>query len=95
MNGTMDFHHPGNPMYYLLHQSDGTARRHTQVAVEQKPIGWTEGLFFLGIVAVVILFIVALDRWERRKMKEYWNSSTKGGNHHAQHQKTGGNINEH
>ena len=95
MNEIMDFSSPGHPMSHLLYRSVDGDRHISRPEMEQKPLGWTEGLVFLGVFAGIILLVIALERWERRKMKEFWNASTKGGNHHAQHQKKGRHINEH
>lgn len=88
MNETMDFQSPGHPMRHLLLQGVGDARQGVRAMVEQKPVGWADVFAFSGVVAGLVLLIVILDRWERRKMKAFWNGSMKGINHHAQHQKT-------
>lgn len=71
MNEIMDFSSPGHPMSHLLYRSVDGDRHVSRPETEQKPLGWTEAAILLGMVVLVILFIIAADRWEGVQMRKY------------------------
>ncbi|MGD9950517.1 MAG: hypothetical protein AB7U29_18860 [Desulfobulbus sp.] len=76
MNEMMDFQSPGNPMYHLLHPEVNQGRGTARSSSKPNHFGVAEAALFTGILALIILATLVLERWERRKMKKFWNEST-------------------
>jgi hypothetical protein len=58
-------------MSHLLYRSVDGDRHISRPETEQKPLGCTEATIFLGMVILVILFIIAADRWEVVQTRKY------------------------